>query len=177
MSKQVLFVTSWQQRAASLVDRIGRTGSRIFFAKNCKSARELLKNVKVDLVLSEIALPDGTADQFINVLEDSPVDIFFANRLDEGAWWLHVLIAGRNYWWKPIVLSPEQFSDCLDQGLSAKFIERCCHYPLICGQDEFVPITNANRDPFNFLIPGKTTGKDLRREGYVPFRRRANHMI
>jgi hypothetical protein len=118
--KQVLIITPQQQRAAGLVDRIGRRGCRLYFAASCKSARSVLKEVKVDLVLSQMILPDGTADQILRALEGAPTDVFFANSLGDSAWWLHVLIEGRNHWWKPILLTPEQFSLYLDSGFANK---------------------------------------------------------
>jgi hypothetical protein len=69
----------------------------------------------MDLVLSQIVLPDGTADQFLRPLEDASADVFFANSIEDGAWWLQVMIEGNNHWWKPLVLTPEQFAMYLDR--------------------------------------------------------------
>jgi response regulator RpfG family c-di-GMP phosphodiesterase len=113
-SKQVLIITEQQQKAAQLVDQIGRQGWRLLFAENCKSARSVLKDVKVDLVLSQITLPDGTAEQFLKLLEGNPVDVFFANSIEDNAFWLYVLIAGENRWWKPTLVSSAQFSAYLE---------------------------------------------------------------
>jgi hypothetical protein len=48
-------------------------------------------------------------------LEFAPTNAFFANSLEEKSWWLHVLVNGKNYWWKPKVLSPEEFARYLRQ--------------------------------------------------------------
>jgi hypothetical protein len=115
--EQILMITPQQQRAASLIDRVARTGCRLFFASTCRSANTVLKDAKIDLVLSQMILPDGTADQLLGPLEGTLADVFFANTLEDSAWWLHVLITGKNYWWKPVLVSPEQFFLYLDTRL------------------------------------------------------------
>jgi hypothetical protein len=115
--EQVLIITPQQHRAAALIERVARRGCRLFFANNCRSAKSVLKSAKIDLLLSQIILPDGTADHLLGLLEGTRTHVFFANTVEDSAWWLHVLIAGKNYWWKPILISPEQFFPYLETRL------------------------------------------------------------
>jgi hypothetical protein len=115
--EQALIITPQQQRAAWLIDRVARRGCRLFFANNCRSAKSVLKHAKIDLLLSQIVLPDGTADQLLGLLEGTLAHVFFANTVEDSVWWLHVLIAGKNYWWKPILISPEEFFPYLESRL------------------------------------------------------------
>ena len=112
--EQALIITPQQQRAAWLIERVARRGCRLFFANNCRSARSVLKHAKIDLLLSQIILPDGTADHLLGLLEGTLAHVFFANTVEDSVWWLHVLNAGKNYWWKPILISPEQFFPYLE---------------------------------------------------------------
>lgn len=118
--EQILMITPQQQRAASLIDRLARRGCRLCFANDFRSAKSVLKNVQTDLVLSQMILPDGTADHLLGPLEGTLTHVFFTNTLEENAWWLHVLVAGKNYWWKPILVSPEQFFPYLETTVVKK---------------------------------------------------------
>ena len=113
-SKKVLIVTPHSRPAAKLIDRLGRNGCKLYFARDCKSAKSMFRSTKMDLVLSQLVLPDGTADQFLHSLEGCPSQVFFANSLEDSSWWLHVLIQGKNHWWKPSLLSPGQFTEFLE---------------------------------------------------------------
>lgn len=71
----------------------------------------------MDLLMSQIVLADGTADQILSLVAGSSANAFFANSLADEAWWLHVLVDGKNHWWKPALLNPEEFSAFLDARL------------------------------------------------------------
>ena len=116
--KEALVVGVPPQGGTALLDHIRRNHSRLLLARSCGEASLILDGRRPHLVLSQISLPDGTADQLLRQLEFAPTNVFFANSLEEKSWWLHVLVNGRNCWWKPKVLSPEEFAGYLRTGIS-----------------------------------------------------------
>lgn len=116
-SKEVLIIGPRLKGTTRIVEHIVRRGCRLFFAENCESTRLVLKERRADLVLSQLVLSDGTADQILTLLEGASANAFCANSLEESAWWLHVLVDGKNHWWKPRLLSPEEFSTLFDAQL------------------------------------------------------------
>ncbi|HYY73080.1 MAG TPA: response regulator [Candidatus Bathyarchaeia archaeon] len=121
---RVLMVGPNTHRATLLLDRLAQWRCAIFFAENCKSALAMLKTKQFDLVLSQLMLPDGTADQFLEPLESSHADVFCTSTIDDGAAWLRVLIRGKNSWLKPTLFTPQDFVAHLDRNLSQDRLER-----------------------------------------------------
>src|ERR1700740_3153976 len=93
---RTLIVGPHPQRAAAVLGLLEEQGCEVSFADNCAQANSLLKRMRFDLVLSQLMLNDGAADQFLRPLEKSAAHMFFSSTLENDSWWLPVLEEGKN---------------------------------------------------------------------------------
>jgi response regulator RpfG family c-di-GMP phosphodiesterase len=106
---RVLIVGRNAHHAAVLLDWLAARGCAIFFSENCQSALRMLNEKQFDLVLSELVLPGGAADLFVESLERSRAEVFFTHTIEDGARWFRVLVGRTNHWYKTSLVSSEQF--------------------------------------------------------------------
>ena len=74
--RDVLLVGQNFQTANGLADRLHRWGFRCHFASSMRTACQLLSSVRVDMVLSNTCLPDGTGFGLLGALSGLPVTAF-----------------------------------------------------------------------------------------------------
>jgi hypothetical protein len=106
---RVLIVARNAHHAAVLLDWLAARGCAIFFSENCQSALRMLNEKQFDMVLSELVLPDGAADLFVESLARSRAEVFFTHTIEDGARWFRVLVGGKSHWYKTSLVSSEQF--------------------------------------------------------------------
>lgn len=116
---RALVVGPHPRRAAVVLGLLEGQGCELCFAENCAQAFSLLKRTRFDLVLSQLMLNDGAADQFLRPLENTPAHVFFSSTLENDSWWLHALDGGRNCWWKPKLFRPEELAFFLQRWMHA----------------------------------------------------------
>lgn len=103
---------------SQFLKRLCRDGCSCVIAKNLEEARVALRTGEFDLVLSEIALPDGSAFPLLGLLEGAPASLFFSVRVHDGCWWLPALQRGRRTWGQA-ALHPAEFAHALASLLGA----------------------------------------------------------
>jgi CheY-like chemotaxis protein len=99
-------------------ERLCRSGCLCAIARSVAEARAVLDAQQFDLVLSEMALPDGTAYPLLGLLERTPATLFFRFGVRDGCWWLPALERGRRTWGQA-ALRPPEFAHQLDALLAA----------------------------------------------------------
>ncbi len=92
---------------SSFMERLCRSGCDCQVAHSFDEAQRSLDAGNFDLVLSEIALPDGSAYPLLNRLEGSRTTLYFFLGVSDGCWWLPALSAGRRIWGQPAMRPPE----------------------------------------------------------------------
>ena len=100
-------------------DRLCRNGCACTIAKNLDEARAIVRSREFEIVLSDIALPDGSAFPLLALLEGSPATLFFCVGVHDGCWWLPALDRGRRTWGEA-ALCPAEFAHVLDALLGAE---------------------------------------------------------
>lgn len=123
MTNRVLIVGTNVQRASLLLKRLYTWDCDVYFTERCAEALPLLRQDRFGLVLSQLFLPDGTADRFLKPLSGIPTHMFFSNFLEDDAWWLHVLDRGENRWWKPSLIRPEEFLFLVERLLRGENVD------------------------------------------------------
>jgi hypothetical protein len=83
----------------------------------------MLKSDPFDFVLSQLMLPDGSADQLLSLLQSTRTHVFFNLAFTNDCWWLHVLDGGQNRWWEPTLLPPEDFLVYIERDNQREFTE------------------------------------------------------
>lgn len=117
-SPTILLIGRDFRPGSQFLERLCRSGCACAVARNLEEAREALRARQFDLVLSEIALPDGTAFPLLALLEGSPATLFFCVGVHDGCWWLPALDCGRRTWGEA-ALRPAEFAQALDTLLAA----------------------------------------------------------
>lgn len=113
---RVLIVGPTARRATDVICRLKSWACDVCFVENCAEALQMLKTDRFDLLLSQLMLPDGSADELLSRLQSTRIHMFLNFAFTNDCWWLHVLDGGQNRWWKPTLLPPEDF---------LTYIERC----------------------------------------------------
>ncbi len=103
---------------SQFLERLCRSGCACAVAKNLEEARASLLARPFDLVLSDMALPDGSALPLLDLLEGTPATLFFCVGVHDGCWWLPALARGRRTWGEA-ALRPTEFAHALDALLAA----------------------------------------------------------
>ena len=106
---------------SQFLERLCRDGCACAIAKNLAEACAELRAREFDLVLSEIALPDGSAFPLLGLLEGAPASLFFSVRVHNGCWWLPALQRGRRTWGEA-ALRPAEFAHALASLLGAEVL-------------------------------------------------------
>jgi len=100
--------------AQALTDRLRRLGFRCHFASTMRGALEILKSRGVDVVLSEMSLPDGSGFGLVGRLAGLPVTAFLCLPLGSSCLWLPAIDAGRDCWGQEM-LQPADFARTLEE--------------------------------------------------------------
>ncbi len=104
-------------------ERLCRSGCACAIAKSLAGARTALDAREFDLVLSEMALPDGSALPLLGLLENTSATLFFCVAVHDGCWWLPALQHGRRTW-GDAALRPPDFAHELVTLLGAEAFSR-----------------------------------------------------
>jgi hypothetical protein len=92
----VLLVGQSFQTAHGLTDRLHRRGLRCHFASSMRTACKLLSSVRVDLLLSNTRLSDGTGFGLLGALAGLPVAAFLCLSVENGWFWLPAIDGGNH---------------------------------------------------------------------------------
>jgi len=117
---EVLLVGQSFGSAQAFVERLRRLGFRSHFADNLKTARQMLRSLRIDLVLSNTHLSDGTGFGLRDVLADLPVTVFLCLPVETSCFWLPMIDVGRDCLGLP-ALRPPEFRRALEE------MTRWCH--------------------------------------------------
>jgi response regulator RpfG family c-di-GMP phosphodiesterase len=84
--------------AQATTDRLRQWGFRCHFAGTMRAALEFLKSRGVDVVLSQMRLPDGSGFGLIASLAGLPVTAFLCLPIGDSCFWLPAIDEGRDCW-------------------------------------------------------------------------------
>jgi hypothetical protein len=112
--RDVLLVGQSFQSPNRLTNRLRRWGFRCHFAGNMRAARELLRSVRVDVVLSDMRLSDGTGIALLGILAGLAVTAFLCFPLETSCFWLPAVDAGKKCLGLP-ALRPAEFAKALEE--------------------------------------------------------------
>jgi hypothetical protein len=110
----VLLVGQTFQTAHALMDRLHRWGFRCHFASSMRTACQLLSSVRVDMVLSNTRLSDGTGFGLLVALTGLPVTAFLCLPVENSCFWLPAIDAGKECLGLP-ALRPSEFANALEE--------------------------------------------------------------
>jgi hypothetical protein len=79
-----------------------------------RTAREMLRAVRVDAVLSDMRLPDGTGIALVGILAGLAVTAFLCLPVETSCFWLPALDAGKKCLGLP-ALRPAEFAKALEE--------------------------------------------------------------
>jgi hypothetical protein len=94
--RDVLLVGQSFKSVLALVDRLNRWGFRCHFASDFRMACRLLRSLRIDMVLSNAHLSDGTGFGLLGVLAGLPVTVFLCLPVETSCFWLSAIDAGRH---------------------------------------------------------------------------------
>jgi hypothetical protein len=112
--RDVLLVGQSFQTAHGLTERLQRWGFRCHFAGNMRTARELLGSMRVDVVLSDMHLSDGTGIALLGLLADLAVTVFLCLPVETSCFWLPAIDTGEKCLGSP-ALRPAEFARTLEE--------------------------------------------------------------
>jgi response regulator RpfG family c-di-GMP phosphodiesterase len=110
----VLLVGPGFRHSQALTNRMRRWGFRCHFAGSVRRANELVNSVRVDLVLSNVRLPDGTGFGLVAGLSGLPVTAFLCLPVEDSCFWLPAIDGGRDCLGSP-ALWPSEFANALEE--------------------------------------------------------------
>jgi len=100
--------------AQALTDRLRRWGFRCHFAGTMQAALQFLKSRGVDVVLSQMRLPDGSGFGLVATLAGLPVTAFLCVPLEDSCLWIPAIERGRDCWGREM-LRPADFTRALEE--------------------------------------------------------------
>lgn len=107
-SPSILIVERDLTPGSPFLERLCRQGCDCAIARNLAEARAALAARKFDLVLSDMALPDGSAYPLLGALEGTAATLYFCIAVRNGCWWLPALRGGQRTWGQA-ALRPAEF--------------------------------------------------------------------
>jgi hypothetical protein len=111
---EVLLVGDSFQTAGSLAAQLRRWGFRCRFAHTIRAARRLLRVARVDVVLSDTHLSDGSGFNLLALLTGCPITAFLCLPVETSCFWLPAVDAGKECLGLP-ALRPSEFSSALEE--------------------------------------------------------------
>jgi hypothetical protein len=112
--RDVLLVGQSFQTPHGLTERLQRWGFRCHFASNMRTARDLLNSMRVDVVLSDMQLSDGTGIALLGILAGLAVTAFLCLPVETSCFWLPAIDAGKKCLGLP-ALRPAEFAKALEE--------------------------------------------------------------
>jgi DNA-binding NtrC family response regulator len=112
--RDVLLVGESFQTPNRLTNWLRRWGFRCHFAGNRRTARELLDSTRVDVVLSDMHLSDGTGVALLRILTGLAVTAFLCLPVETSCFWLAAVDAGKKCLGLP-ALRPAEFAKALQE--------------------------------------------------------------
>ena len=100
--------------AQVLTSRLRGWGFRCRLASNVRAARELFELVRVDIVLTDAQLPDGTGFGLAASLPGLSVTVFVCLPIEDSCLWLPAIDGGRICLGLP-ALRPSEFASLLEE--------------------------------------------------------------
>jgi response regulator RpfG family c-di-GMP phosphodiesterase len=114
LGTDVLFVGPGFHHSQALTERMRLWGFRCHFAGSIRAAHELVSSARVDLVLSNVRLPDGTGFSLIASLSGRPVTAFLCLPVEDSCFWLPAIDEGKDCLGSP-ALRPSEFVNTLEE--------------------------------------------------------------
>jgi CheY-like chemotaxis protein len=111
--RDVLLVGETFPVAHALTERLHRWMFRCRFARDLRTASDLMKSRPVNLVLSNTHLPDGTGFRLLMTLTGLPVTAFLCLPVEKSCFWLPAIDGGKACLGLP-ALRPSQFASTLE---------------------------------------------------------------
>jgi hypothetical protein len=102
-----LFVGPGFHNSQTLTSRMRNWGFRCHFANSMRTARELVHSTRVDLVLSQVGLPDGTGFGLLASLSGLPITAYLCFPVENSCYWLPAMDSGTNCLGSPALRSSE----------------------------------------------------------------------
>jgi hypothetical protein len=112
--RDVLLVGLGSSGAQLLSDRLRGWGFRCYLATNIRAAREVFELIRIDLVLANTQLSDGTGVGLAASLTGLPVTVFVCVPLEDSCLWLPAIDCGRVCLGLP-ALRPSEFASSLEE--------------------------------------------------------------
>jgi hypothetical protein len=112
--RDVLLVGQSFQTADALTDWLHRWGFRCHFTCSMRTAWQSLSSVRVDMVLSNTHLSDGTGFGLLAALAGLPVTAFLCLPVENSCFWLPAIDAGEECLGLP-ALRPSEFANALEE--------------------------------------------------------------
>jgi hypothetical protein len=110
----VLLVGQSFQTPHGLTEWLQRWGFHCHFARNMRTAREMLRATRVDVVLSDMRLSDGTGIALLGILAGLAVTAFLCLPVETSCFWLPAIDAGKKCLGSP-ALRPAEFAHALEE--------------------------------------------------------------
>jgi len=92
---KVLLVGQTARSSFQLLQWLDNQGCECHFASSCEDACILISETAFDVVISQSELPDRTAYPLLDRLVGSTATLFFSKPVENGCWWLPMLVRGR----------------------------------------------------------------------------------
>jgi len=92
---KVLLVGQTARSSFQLLQWLDNRGCQCHFASSCKDACVSISQTAFDVVISQFELPDRTAYPLVDRLMGSTATLFFSKPVENGCWWLPMLVRGR----------------------------------------------------------------------------------
>jgi hypothetical protein len=92
---KVLLVGQTARSSLQLLQWLDNRGCQCHFASSCNDACILISQTAFDLVISQFELQDRTAYPLLDRLLGSTATLFFSKPVENGCWWLPMLVRGR----------------------------------------------------------------------------------
>ena len=90
----VLLVGRGIHSAQTLPSRLRQWGFRCYFADTFRAASHLLSSQPIDLVLTDLRLPDDTCFRLVEILSGLPVSVFLCLPVEDSCFWLPAIDCG-----------------------------------------------------------------------------------
>jgi CheY-like chemotaxis protein len=112
--REMLLVGHDFQNSQALTARLRRWGFRCHFASTVRAANELLNSVRIDVVLSNTHLPDGTGFGLVEALAGLQITAFICLPVEDSCFWLPAIDGGKACLGLP-ALRPLEFASALEE--------------------------------------------------------------
>jgi CheY-like chemotaxis protein len=112
--RDVLLVGQSFHSAHALTERLRKWGFRCHFASNMQAACQLLSSVRVDVVLSNTHLSDGTGFGLLGTLAGLPITAFLCLTVENSCFWLPAIDGGKECLGLP-ALRPSEFANAFEE--------------------------------------------------------------